>query len=423
MTEPHAALEGECGTRSAGPGTGRIGRTTAVSVAATVVVAIPVMLVGALSVLIREDIPFGEARLGLGVSVHFLVAGVASIIGGRAAERFRPRSTVRVGLAVSIVSLLVTALIASTWWHVVVALGLAGLATGVVHPAVNLVLAREIRPGLQGVLFGAKQAAVPAAALLAGFAVPAMASLGWRWAFALMALAASCLIVVVPKWEYRRVVMTDAADGLAPIPTGLVLLAGAGGALASGSANAMSIFLVLFVTSIGLSLDFAAGFLILGSVSAILSRLGAGLLAGRLVRGHFLLVGCMMTGGALGYMLLSVARSPVVLAVGVVIGFAAGWGWPGVMLLGVVRASPSAPATASGITQGATFFGAVAGPAAFGGIASSMSYDAAWRSMSIAAVVGATLLLAASRMSHRPGRARDIAHGGVDPDSGHKGAA
>ena len=87
--------------------------------------------------------------------------------------------------------------------------------------------------------------------------------------------------------------------------------------------------------------------------------------------------------------LLFTWRDPLVQFVGVPLAFGAGWAWPGLFNLSVVRASPGRGTRATGITQTGTYVGGAVGPLVFGAIAESASYSAAW-------VVAAVLGLAAS---------------------------
>ena len=113
---------------------------------------------------------------------------------------------------------------------VVVALrmpGLGGLGNAISHPATHLLLAREVSQNRQGLAFGIKQAAIPAATLIAGLAVPLVATtVGWRWAFAGGAALVLCVALLVPKGEKRNKTrrVKEARAGDAPLAP-LVLLA------------------------------------------------------------------------------------------------------------------------------------------------------------------------------------------------------
>lgn len=83
-----------------------------------------------------------------------------------------------------------------------------------------------------------------------------------------------------------------------------------------------------------------------------------------------------------------------VLVVATPLAFGAGWGWPGLFNLAIVRAHPDAPGRASGVTQTGTYAGAVLGPVVFGAVVEAGSYRAAW------AMAGATALVAAAVIAY-----------------------
>ena len=77
-------------------------------------------------------------------------------------------------------------------------LAVAGVANSVNQPAINLFMADQVPMDRQGLAFGIKQSAIPAAVLISGLALPVLAMpLGWRATFAIcagLALAAAGLI-------------------------------------------------------------------------------------------------------------------------------------------------------------------------------------------------------------------------------------
>jgi hypothetical protein len=84
--------------------------------------------------------------------------------------------------------------------------------------------------------------------------------------------------------------------------------------------------------------------------------------------------------------------------VGTLFVFGAGWGWPGLFNLSVVRNNPNAPGAATGITQTGTYVGAVAGPLAFGAIAEGASFSIAWLVVAGCYVVAAGAMLLGRRL-------------------------
>jgi MFS family permease len=79
--------------------------------------------------------------------------------------------------------------------------------------------------------------------------------------------------------------------------------------------------------------------------------------------------------------------------------FSTAWAWPGLFNLAVVRANPSNPASATGITQTGQFIGAVVGPVLFGIVAEHAGFRAAWLTAGAIAGQSATaLVLATTRL-------------------------
>src|SRR5690606_2655132 len=108
--------------------------------------------------------------------------------GGRLIDRAGWRRAALAGLGVTLLCQLGVAASGSVA-ALVACLVVAGAGYGVVSPASNLVVVREIPERLRGTALGAKQSATPVVALLAGLAVPLVAlTIGWRWAFLLAAV-------------------------------------------------------------------------------------------------------------------------------------------------------------------------------------------------------------------------------------------
>jgi hypothetical protein len=88
--------------------------------------------------------------------------------------------------------------------------------------------------------------------------------------------------------------------------------------------------------------------------------------------------------------LLAASPSTILLAMITLVVFAAGWGWPGLFQLGVIRHNPAHPASAAGVVQAGGFVGGVAGPVAFGATAAAVSYGVAWLEAGIALALAGT---------------------------------
>ncbi len=357
-----------------------------VSTTFTVVLAsLPVFLIGATAVLIRAELGFDERALGVLIAAFYLASGVISVPGGAIGDAIGARRALLLTTAGTAVALVGVAAFAVSYWHLLVLMLVAGASQGTAQPASNLALSRAVDPDRMGFAFGLKQAAIPAATLIAGISIPVIAlTLGWRAAFVLPALAT----LVVPFWlpqglgtdrAKRPVTGTDSARGP------LVVLAVAAGC-GSAAAIALPSFLVEAAVARGVGAGVGGVILAVGSVVGIASRVVAGWRADQREGGHLLVVAGMLALGVVGYGILAVASHPVTFAVGAALGYAAGWGWPGLFVYAFVRLNPVATGAGTGIGQAGAMAGAMAGPILFGSVVAGSSYLVAW---SVAAGLGA----------------------------------
>ena len=376
-------------------------RAVAAAVAVATAGVLPVFLTGAVAVQVQADLGFGDAALGLAVGAFFAAGAATSALNGRVAERLGAGRSMRLAALASAVVLAGIAALAVSWAVLVGLLVAGGLANSLAQPATNLHLARTVRAGRQGLAFGVKQSAIPAATLLGGLAVPAVAlTVGWRWAYALGAVGAAGAALAIggqvaapgqgrPARRARRPV------GDAPLRPLVVLSLGSG--LGAAAANSLGAFLVTSAVAAGLAEGQAGLLLTGGSVVGLGVRLVVGARADRRGRSHLPVVAAMLAGGTVGYALLATGAPPL-LVLGTPVAFGAGWGWPGLFNLAVVRSSPAAPGAATGITQTGTYAGSVVGPLAFGAIAGSSGYGTAWLVVAVASVAAAAAVLVGRRL-------------------------
>lgn len=369
--------------------------TLLAAIGATTVAALPTLLVGGLAILIGRDLGFGEAELGIAIAASFGSAALVSVPAGRLAERIGPRRVTWIGLACSTVALLGIGLIVDSWAALVPFLCLAGVGVTTVQLGANVLLARAVPAARQGFAFGAKQAAVPLASLMAGLALPLIGlTLGWHVPFLLGVL----LVPVVLWWlpDAAGVPSSNAHnDGDAPF--GALVLLAVGVALASAGGNSTPPFIVPAVVDRGFS-EAQAGLLLAGgSLVVILVRVASGWFADRLGRGSLLLVIGLIGVGALGYVGLALATQPVLIVVFAAMAFGGGWGWGGLVLLALSRTNPRAPGRAMGIVQIGPMAGAVLGPLVFGFLAETIGFSAAWATLAVFAVLGMTAIIISRR--------------------------
>lgn len=270
-------------------------------------------------------------------------------------------------------------------------LAVGGVGNAVIQPAANLALARGVASGRRGLAFGFKQAAIPAATALGGFAVPVVGvPFGWRTAF-LGGAVLAILTATLPAQTRSPAGHPHTKRQAFSIPRSLWLITG-GVALASAAANAMAAYLVESAIAGGWEVGQAGLFLGAGSVFGIISRLAIGWVSDRMTSGWLRLVTSLMLAGAVGFAALAFVGTPALLALGVSLGFAAGWGHNGLVLYAVTRLHPEAPAAATGVSQSGSFAGPVIGPPLFGVIAATWSYGLAWGTIALMSALAGLLV-------------------------------
>ena len=397
----------------------------------TAVTNLSPLLSSGLAVQIQDDLDFDDAALGLTIGSFYLAGALGSVLSGRIVERVGPRAALRFTALATAGVLLATGVVGGSWAVLTGLVGLAGLANALAQPATNLYIARGVRPGRQGLAIGIQKSGIPAAALLGGLAVPTLGlTIGWSWAFvigALLALAASAYVPPVPPKPAEPVTSKTAAE---PTPAGasengtpageeamdapagelkggaagrpdvpvrlLAALATATGLAAAGSGSLSGFFVVSSVGS-GIDEGLAGVLLGAGSLVGITARLVLGAAADRGAIGAWntLTVMFLVSAAAFGGL---AAGSPVVVMAAVPFAFASAFAWPSLYHLAVVRANPSAPGAATGITMTGSYTGAVGGPLVFGLVADWASYGWAWGVAIVFMVAAAAVMTAVGRL-------------------------
>lgn len=393
------------------------------STATAIVAAIlPVFLLGSLSFQIRADLRYGEAAAGLVLSAFFAASAVVSSRLGRWVDRVGPRRALGVALAGTVVVHVAIALAARGPVGLAVLAAAGGICNATAQLGANVFIATFLPPHRQGIGFAVKQSAMPGASLVAGMTLPAVGlTLGWRWAFGAAAVftAVAWLVVRagVPATSPRRAAgwATSEASGdrVAPArdeheaPAGLVPMAVAA-AFATAAAITLGGFFVESAIDAGVDEATAGLVFAAGSVVSIVVRLSVGAAADRR-RGDLLdVVAVMLALGALTSVWFT-WRTPAAHLVGVPLAFGAGWAWPGLFNLSVVRAAPHVPGRATGITQTGTYVGGALGPVLFGWVAQSASFTAAWWLAAALGLIAAGAVLVGRTRLRRGGASSDPA--------------
>ncbi len=363
---------------------------------------LPVFLVAAQGVLIRGDLAFDEARLGVTVSVFFGVGAALSAPGGRLSERLGPRRGMLATAAATGILLLLVALVVDDWVTLVGLVALAGAVNAVSQTSGDLSVARGVPERVQSFAFGIKTSCHPLATLFAGAAIPAIGvRFGWRASFVAGAVLAAAVTALVPRaTSFRPASPRRALPEARPSAAALLALAIAG-ALSIGAVNTTGAFYAESALRLGLSPSAAGWWLAAGSLGAVVARITFGAMGDHSRRTHLRLVTWMWIAGAVGLGLLAPPGPLALFAVATVVVFTAGSGWTGLYLTAVVRTYPAAPAHATGIVMTGQFTGSVIGPLLFGAAASRQHYAAAWIATGMALLLAAALLPAAERLVHR----------------------
>lgn len=377
-------------------------RPITTSVLFTVVGAFPLFLVAAQSVRLQDELGFGTAQLGYAVSGFFVTAALTSLSLGSVIDRIGPTAAFRIAGVAAAISALVIGALANDWVTVAAGLGFSGIANAFGQLGANLAIADRVRSERQGVAFGAKQAAVPLGSLAAGLVVSTVGiGIDWRITFLVHAALSVGLAFLAPRLAHdarppeERLRLRDAAVG----PLVPLLLAAA---LGSSAANSLAVLLVDAFVTAGFTPRTAAFVLAVGSAASIAARVTTGWYVDRNQTGGFPELAGLMFSGTVGFLLLGVAGgNRAVLLLGVLFGFAAGWGYPAVIYYVAVRVRGNAPAAATGFVLTGTYAGTMIGPPLLASLAEARSYSTAWLLGAALMGIGGAMVLTSRRRSVR----------------------
>jgi predicted MFS family arabinose efflux permease len=353
-----------------------VGRPAALAIAAGAATVLPGFLVGALALQIRGDLDVSVAAVASGVTVFFAAGALGAGPGGRLAERMGALRAIRACVVTTAVCLVLIAVLPASLAVLLGVLAVAGLANAVCQPAINLFMADQVRLDRQGLAFGIKQAAIPAAVLVSGVALPVLAlPLGWRPTFAICAGGALAVVAVLRR-SATRFVPPPARDR-APRPSRALIVTAVGAALGSAGPNSLGAYLVASAVDAGIAEGTAGLLAAAGSASSLLARVALGERADRRRDYGMTAVVALLASGSLGFVLLATGAEAAFVA-GTFVAFTFGWGWPGLFNLAVVDLNRNAPGAATGVTQSGIYVGAAAGPGAYGLVSQAAGYDVAW---------------------------------------------
>jgi MFS family permease len=343
-----------------------------------------VYLVGGLSIQMERDLGTNAAILGAAIALYWAVSAVLSAVGGVAAHHLGIRKGMLLSVAIGLSSLLGIACGSHHWAALFPWLAVAGVANALGQPVSNALLVAQVSIQRRAFSFGLKQAAVPAATLTAGLAVPLIAvSLGWQWAFAGAALFAAVLLALLARMvPAGPPTGGHAAAGFRPprLPrqlNGFLLATAAAGTMGSSAGAILGAFTVSTAVHNGFDPAAAGLMLSLGSAAGCITRPLMGIAADKGIGGSMATVALMMALGAIGMAAMS-SGNLVAFAIGCVFAFGFGWGWNGLAHYIVAHRSGSFAAQATGISQTGTNLGGTLGPLVFGLIFTALGPTRGW---------------------------------------------
>jgi predicted MFS family arabinose efflux permease len=361
---------------------------------------LPLALVSAQILQLDREIGFGVGRLGLATATFFGAAALAANPAGRVVSRLGPGTGLRIG-SMLVVLACVIAGTAQVWWVLPVATAVAGVANGLIQVASNLAIFDGVALRRQGLGFGAKQAAVPLAGVLAGLSLPVVGLVfGWRWVFAIAGAIGAVLVLSAPQFAAGRA-MNRREDRIGRPPRALLLLA-LGGICGAMAGNGLSLFIVPSAVDIGIAEAAAGAVLAVCSFLVVLVRLGAGWSVDRRQSIGLYEMAWMAGAGAVGALVLMATSTASLYLVAMPIALLGAWGWPGIFFFTVVHSFPAFPARASGLVLSSNLTGTVIGPLVVGWFAGQGDYPAAWIFVAATSAVATTAFVVSGRLRQAP---------------------
>jgi MFS family permease len=360
---------------------------------------LPLFLISAQILQLEREIGFGVGRLGIATATFFGAAALAANPAGRLVARVGPGRSLRIGGLLTLTACVVAGT-ASTWWVLPIATAVGGAGNGLIQVASNLAIFDGVALRRQGLGFGAKQASVPMASVLAGISLPLIGLVfGWRWVFAIAALIALALAVSAPRLDMARAAeRNEGRIGRPPLSLLLLSLGGITGAMAG---NGLSLFIVPSAVDIGISEGAAGAVLAACSFLVVAVRLGAGWTVDRSESWGHVEMAWLAGAGAVGGLVLLLSSAPGLYLVSMPIAVLGAWGWPGIFFYTVVHSYPDFPARASGLALSGNLTGTVIGPLVVGSLAGRANYPGAWLFVTLMSAISAIAFVASYRTKAR----------------------
>lgn len=380
--------------------TGDLGAVGAAA-ALMIISVMPAFALGTLAPFIINDLDRGAATVGQAYGLFFLMAGIASPAFGRLVDGPFEMPLDRMLLWGAALCAVVLATSVGRWSLYAGSI-VGGLCYGGANPVTNASLS-TLGHRFRGLGLGAKQAGVPAASALSGLLVPVVAvTMGWREAFALIAIVAVIggLVLRIPVTRQSAAVMPD----LNPNPIihqslSYRYLVGYAFFL-SFVTSCFNTYLVLYIVQADILVVALAGSVVaFAGCVGMASRIASARWTDRQTSaGIFRSLTVFALGGASACAFLALGSSgamlwlPAVLLYGLCL-----FGWGGALAVALVRAAPGRTGRATGTVYAGFYAGLSLGPVAFGSfLLPRWGYSAAWWACAGAACIAALCLVPAT---------------------------
>jgi MFS family permease len=378
------------------------------------------------------DLGAAASQVGWFVGLAYAAAMVFGLAGGTLTQRHGPIRVSQLALLACAAGLIAAALtgllqpegtVVNTGLPLIAWAGLPlaalaiGAGYGLPNPSASMLLGRHAPAHRRGLFFSIKQTGVPMGVGLAGVLIPILLT-QWRWPAALLVLAAGCIALALVLQSTLRLNTPAGVTAAQASDRALVRVwrepALRRLALASLAYSMTQLCFVTFLVSTltlehDMSLVVAAGVLSTSQVLSVLSRVGWGQLADHWVAPLRLLglLGVAMGACAAGLGLLPAPATPALALAAALACAATSMAWNGVYFAELAHRVPAdeLPQITAG-TQFLTFLGAMAGPMIFSALVGPLgSHGRTYATLAIVpALIGAWLLLAASRESRQRAR-------------------
>ena len=378
-----------------------------VTVLAQAALSVPNQGIPPLAPFLKEDLNLSRAQVGVVITAVMLGQFTLSLLSGWLMDAVGVRKTLTLGCLVSGLGMMPMAL-GGGYGHVLVFALVASTGAGLGNPATSKAIVDWFPLRMRATAMGVKQTGVPLGGAVFAATLPAIAlAAGWRTAA--LVLGGSALVATVVFYAVYRDAerptrsASDVRSGLRAIRLvasnrNIVVTATLASVLVGVQFCLLTYIILYLRDTFDVPVVVGGVLLAVMQMSALVARIGLGLLSDRVLHGRRKVV-LAGAGGGTAIFLVALGLLPVgapflmVLALTVLVGVA-GIGWHPVYHTSVAEsAAPGLIAPALGFASMFSAMGALVGPPAFGLIADGFGYRPAWFALAGAAALATLVFL------------------------------